>query len=366
MLKKMMSIVAVAGLVLALAGSARAGILLYEPFNYTTGTASGSGVLLAGQNGGTGFAAASSWSTFNTGTANSVTVYQEGNLSGVNIGTGAANAFDGTVANLATSGGYFGSIGLGGTANTTDHIEVWRALDASVTATFVDGATTWFSFVSTRAYHANARSTSFAIGAGELTEDRGNNAAGEAIGAGGGNKNQSGVGSNTVAVFPEYWDQTLDSPGETGGSFGVRTSAGDGSVSVLTADSMYWERFLPDGVTYGAPNVVVGKIEWHDGTTPDVISAVRFTQTDTLTEAAFDAAILAQPQLSSANWSTAQPVLDQSQFDTISLGGGRFFADELRIATTFDEVVAIPEPATMSLLVLGGLGLVARRKRKRS
>lgn len=315
--------------------SAHATLLVYEPFDYTTGTASGSGVRLAGQSGGTGFASGSSWSTFNTGTANSVTVYKEGNLSGVNTSTGAANVFDGTVDNLTTSGGYFGSVGLGGTANTTDHIEVWRALDPAVTATFVEGATTWFSFVSTRAFNANATSARFAIGAAELKEDRGHLANGEAIGVGG------GLQSNTLKVFPQFWDDT-----ETVGTYnnhnvaGVQVGTGASTTnSIAAADCFGWQGTLPDGTTYAAPNIIVGKIEWHDGS-PDVISIVRFLQTDTLSEANFNTAIAAQPNLCSANWLPArQPNLDQSQFDTVSIAGGRFFADEIRIATTFDEAV---------------------------
>jgi hypothetical protein len=38
--------------------------------------------------------------------------------------------------------------------------------------------------------------------------------------------------------------------------------------------------------------------------------------------------------------------------------------DELRIGTTWSDLTAVPEPASMSLLVLGGLALGARRRRR--
>ena len=73
---------------------------------------------------------------------------------------------------------------------------------------------------------------------------------------------------------------------------------------------------------------------------PDTISVVRFRETDTLTEVAFNAAITNQPNLCSTNWPIGnQPSLNQASFKYVSFAGGRYFADEIRIATTFKEVV---------------------------
>jgi hypothetical protein len=326
-------------------------------------------VLFDGQGGAEkGFEAESNWSTITTGSFGppnpSATVYQEGTLSGVvrlnaDFG-GGGNAFDGTVDNLPTSGGYFGSATTpeGSDQNTTDHILAWRALDPTVTATFTDGSTTWFSYVSARAWGRNGRSPSFAIGAGRLTGDRGNVALGEAIGAGGANRNTSGVGTNTLGIFPQFFDRVLGSPGEEGGTFNIRHSAGDSSVAVPFADYRSWHA-LPtatnpaeENAHFAVPNIIVGKIIWREGDVPDEISVVRFLETDTLSEANFDAAIVDQPMLSSVNWlEERQPVLDQSKFDTVSFGGGRFFVDEVRIATTFSAVIGEGEGPPVRLAI---------------
>ena len=352
-----------------LASRSTATLLVYEPFNYTTGTVSGSGVLLSGQSGGTGMTG--SWSTFNTGTANSVTVYQQGNLSNVNFNTGAANQFDGTVSNLVTSGGYFGSRGVGGTSSTTDHMQAWRGIDPSVTATFIDGSTTWFSFVSARAFNLNASGTRFAIGAAELKEDRGHLANGQAIGVGG------ALQSNLNLIHAQVWD---DYDNTTTGVYNIinvtgqqiATSSG-GTTTIPATDRFYWEIGSTSGTSTvtansAIPNIVIGKIVWSDSS-PDVISFAEFHESDgPLTEAAFNSI-----DISSAGWSQ-QVNLNQSAFDTISFAGARYFADELRIATTFNEVIgleaeveAVPEPSTLVLSGLGILGIsyVALRKKFR-
>ncbi len=195
---------------------AQADLLVHEPFAYASGTASGptlNGFQLHGQNGGTGMTGA--WSTFSTSTS-PITVYSQGSQSGVNLDNSGPVLlnYDGTVANLPTSGGYFG---MGG-SNTTDHMLVWRTLDPSVTATFVEGATTWFSFVSVRGYVANPAGMKLALGKGPLKEDRGQLSTGEAIGGG------SGLGSsvrNAYKVYPQFWDSATGSP-DPGGDSRVR------------------------------------------------------------------------------------------------------------------------------------------------
>ena len=350
--------------VLMLAGSsAHAALLVYEPFDYAP---TGTPVPLSGQGATNTFGMTGTWSvTFSNGTA-PVTVYKQGNLSGVNLSTsatpsGAPNNFVGTVANLPTSGGYIGPVSSasGGTSVTTDHIEVARPLDPSVTATFTSGSTTWFSWVSARAFDLNATSPRFAIGAGSLLEDRGHLAAGQAIGVGG------GLQTNALKIFPQVWNN--DPSGTFGGNAGtfnnynvagIQIGTGAGNTnSISTADSFTWAQD-PSLNRQPAPNVIIGKIVWSDSG-PDVISVARFLQTDVLTEAAFNSVAL-----SSGTWTT-QLNLDQSTFDTISLGGGRYFADELRIGTTFnsaigvaDEVEAVPEPGTLVLAVCGMVGLL--------
>ena len=70
------------------------------------------------------------------------------------------------------------------------------------------------------------------------------------------------------------------------------------------------------------------------------MSLARFLEGDVISEAAFDAMILGAPNLTTANWAAEnKPNLDQSEFDTITFAGIKYFIDEIRIATSFDEVI---------------------------
>src|SRR4051794_6357452 len=81
------------------ASTAQGALLLYEPFNYTTGTLapSGTGRVLNGQ-AATGLGLTGSWSTTNNnGAGFPVTVYPYGTLSGVKLNDGSNNLFNDVV-----------------------------------------------------------------------------------------------------------------------------------------------------------------------------------------------------------------------------------------------------------------------------
>ena len=358
--------------------SAQATLLVYEGFDTatTTGVAAGptsNGFRLQGKAGGMGFVTGSTWNAY-VNSSNPITVYAQGATPGTSFsntpGALPLLTYNGTCANLPTSGGYFGPNGT----NTSDHMIISRPLHPGVTATFKDGTTTWFSFVYVHSGNRNPAGAKLAIGKGPLLEDRGSSSTGEAIGGGG------GLGSserNARKIYPQFWDGAPLTPGSiSGGSNydvqGVVTGAA-GSVHYLTApyyeqgQSLQENGFNGDQTmlhdpTNGVPHIIVGKIEWQPNGTPDVISVVQFLSNDsTLTEAAFDARIVAQPLLSSANWPATitsypgpitatvyKPDLDQSLFDTVSIAGGKIFGDEIRIGTTFMDVVGQPFNLTIA------------------
>ena len=359
--------------------SAQATLLVYEGFDTatTTGIASGlNGFRLQGKTGGMGFATGSSWNAFENGSGRYITVYAQGAAPGTNFITTPSNialTYNGTCANLPTSGGYFGPNGT----NTSDHMIISRPLHPGVTATFKDGTTTWFSFVYVRSGNPNAAGAKIAIGKGPLLEDRGSSSTGEAIGGGGGLGNSE---RNGRKIYPQFWDGAPLTPGSiSGGSNydvqGVVTGA-SGAVHYLTApyydqgqalqaNGFNGDQTMLQDLNNGVPHIIVGKIEWNPNGTPDVISVVQFLSNDcTLTEAAFDARIAAQPLLSSANWPATitsypgsgspftatvyKPDLDQSLFDTVSIAGGKIFGDEVRIGTTFMDVVGQPFNLTIA------------------
>lgn len=362
---------------------AQATLLVYENFGYNTGTASGTGgVKFDGQGATNTTGMTGTWAVINSGTANSTTVYQQGSLSGVNLSSATlgANNYTGTVvapSNFVTSGGYMGPVSSasGVYTVTTDNMTATRALAKSVTDTFQDGTTTWFSYVSARAFDKTTSAPKFAIGAASLdgsTGFRGFTALGEAIGAGGGVGGKTAGTQNNNRLYPQFWSyEASTSTYSDHDATGIVTSnkSNSGGPTYVT-DSFAWASYptssptpLP-GEAQPIANICIGKIEWHDGA-PDVISFASFVPTDgALTEVLFDG-----KAFSSSGWAI-QPNLDQSQFDTISFTGARYFMDEIRLATTFTEVIggtlsAVPEPTqSLGLMGLLGLGALLRNRRK--
>jgi hypothetical protein len=194
---------------------------------------------------------------------------------------------------------------------------------ASVTTTSVladnnlldDGATLWFSvmFMKTANGGANEKS-GFALGNAALNPAfNGLNMAGQGVGFAsmGGSSVNAGVWNNGNV--------------STGGGLGI---------------------------TLGTASLVVGKIEWGVGAGVEKITIYTPSLTD-----------LATP---GTGVSKTIAGFDQSTLNIISLGhrnsNGDQVYDEIRFAATYDEVIGIPEPATLVLIGAGGLMMLRRRK----
>ena len=382
-------------LTLALAGTAQASLLVYEGFNYTPGLA------LSGLSGGTGFDGASSWATLNSG-AGTVSIKPDGILSGVVMSGTTINPYLNTYQYLADSGNYVGpSDGVANGSTAPDHMSMRRTLNSSVTATFTPGSRTYFSFTSARAFNANARAPSISIGAGYVTTasgDRGDTMAagpnglggialgGITAGAGAAAGNYPGATLNGVAAnigmagmyLPQSYDTSgVRTRGSAVGGGAISSTAGTGPQ---LGDHAYWMQggggassLLYGYSSVNTPvsgygdnaskiNIIAGEIEWGAGAGgTDLLSYYVFHDNDPLTEAAFDAG--------KATWDTLTVSVDRANWNQIGIAGGRYFADEVRIATTFDEalgVTPVPEPAALSLLALGGAALLMLRRRNKA
>jgi len=289
-------------------GSAQGALLLYEPFDYAPGSAldgltdaaSASDVGLTGPWASAGHHTVEVDAADHGGTA--------GGWQGIPAGT------------MPNVGGFACGEDVNGNKG-------FRSIAAAVTATFVDGTITWMSFVAANTANPNHHKPNIAIGQGELLDDRAQKANGQAIG--GGPRYNDGNGDARAA----YWaDETVPPDG-------VFEEHRGGSQS-------------PD---FPNQHLQVYKLEW--GANSDTVTVANFSLADAaawadVTEANFDAIGVSI---------TSATNLDQLTFDTVSFHGTRTHVDEIRIATTFGDVV--PEPATMGLLAIGGLALI-RRKRK--
>lgn len=340
----------VTSLAISLATAARvdAELLVYEPFAYPKGPLNGQGGALG---------TSGTWATTEAGFAQGWWVYPEGETSGTITSTNLPNVFDGTVANLPTKGGFTGTAGPvergqePGTRANGNNIDGAIALAPGVTASFQSGTTTWFSYVGGHADNLNQGAPQFMLASDPTTAgSRGLSLrnAGNGIGASGGPPR-----FNLNEVYPQYFSGGVkhQSPGGyLDGTFGGHNGIVTGFCATNTCNgslvevgqprqySMGWQ--VSNARGFGAPNIVIGKIEWDaDEDGEDVISVVRFLETDEITEAAFDAQIAAMPMLSSRNWTDNKPDLDQSEFTLINLSSLKFFIDEIRIGTTFESLV---------------------------
>jgi len=181
--------------------------------------------------------------------------------------------------------------------------------------------------------------------------------------AAGNNGYWSGGGLN-AGISPTVTPGTSDGLGTPSGS-GFALYDYTGSVS--TVNNPLGLRAEPIGNNQALVNITVGEIAWGAGAgNSDRVSFYVFHDKDPLSLAAYEAGKM--------TWDTGTDTSSRrSEFNYISMGGGRYFADEIRVGTTFESVVAaeappagVPEPSTYALGLIGlaGLGLFAWRRRR--
>jgi hypothetical protein len=288
------------------AASARASLLFYEGFDYAAGSdLQGLGTPLGGSG------------TWVDTSSHTMTVRANGTSVSQNWqGIPGSSTFTHT-------GGYL-------EGDRVDNNEGYIALAPSVTAQFTDGSVIWMSYIAAATtvtgQNDNHHKPNVAIGQGALLDDRAEKADGQAVGA--------GAASNTESLSATYWDD-----------------------QTVPADGAYEEHRSTNTLSRIRPEqLVIAKFVF--GATSDTVLMAGFALDpyDSPTEADFDAAAVS---ITSAN------NLDQATFDTLSFHGSRSNFDEIRLATTYDEVlsaVEVPEPASL-LTGLVGLTLLAGRRR---
>ena len=304
----------VSGLIL---NTAQGALLFYEGFNYTDGAVMNNANQIGGWQANNDRDDNAPWSntgdpmrihdgvgeTWNgvfTSGAGGLTVAQTGNFAGAN-----PEVFD-SVTNASQG--------------ASDHLFAHKTLSATVTTTFADGTSTWFSFLG---YRSNGtRQPIVSIGASPLTGDRSRTSAAGTVGQ------NIGMGG----IF-------------NAGTAGARTWAGGANYVTGTSLGNFTEALF------------MARIDWAATGTNDTITVVAFADGTDITEALFNSA---------ATKSVLTADFDQSTFDTLSIGNQHFYVDEIRIATTFADAVTgttvVPEP---SAALLGGLGFLCLLRRRR-
>lgn len=154
-------------------------------------------------------------------------------------------------------------------------------------------------------------------------------------------------------------NHTLSSAG-----YGVGIMVGEGGANSVeaafynnaTSATRIESAFSPNGDNENITFLLAAKINWKPDGTPDEIYVFNITdltaapdELDAIASNTFDMPLVGQQSLSLLN-------IGETQIDAF---------DEIRVGTSFADVVAtnlVPEPTSMALLGLGGL-LVARRRR---
>jgi autotransporter-associated beta strand protein len=308
----------------------QASLLVYEPFEFEPGQC------LDGLGGGEhAIGMVGTWTAMGSGTIYPGTNAFQVIAPGTAYGDGPF--WKGYVTSVPQKGNYAGSPAKHNAAeNGNDPNQMWasRELDPSVTAKFAPGSTTWMSYIQAHNFAANNNyiGCEFVIGAGVF------------IGTGDAS-DPAGSKVNEVYGGPAVGFGLTAIPG-----WGAAPKAlVAGMFDENTSDLYYLNQKCRAGAegegiripatTNGPPIICIAKIEWGDTWTPTTVSITVFTNGAVLTEEAFNnggsVGIL----------HSATGFVDPTRFKYISLGGGRYNVDELRIGTTFEDVIGIEQAA---------------------
>jgi len=274
-----------------------AGEVAYEPFDYTPVQ-----VNIQGQDGGFGFDGP--W----------VSTISHGRIYWM-VEPGLEFTDDSSSA-LPVAGSALSRFGSAGRA------QAYRLLsEESLSFLTGDGAVTWFSALLRSP--SGHRYACFLFGTDGFTTD----------------------GSPVLAAPGDGFGFTLATTGLGSGDGTINALAFDGSTSPTVAAGTFTQT-IQAGATHHDTSLVVGKINWKPGGTPDELYL--FNVTD----------LSAEPEEANAMASITNLDLDQSAFDTMAVWDtNSAIFDEIRFGTTFEAVVGrgdAPEPPR------GGTVLVVR------
>lgn len=289
-------------LVLNLATSTRAGLLAYEPFDYTAGSA------LTGQTGGFGFSDA--WST--------------------SAGTAIIQAPGMNYPGLPTLGGTLYIEGTAG-ASPNGSVAIFRTL-ASPRGD--DGTTTWISFLHIR---TGQKSGTFGPDGGPSYLRPVNFSLFNSTLASGQERLAIGEGTrNTGATLPDTDVWGLVERG------GVNNPLTSWTTAPLDVESWAVVR-----IDHGADNLDTAWLWVNPGTDsePSIATAMA---TMTGIDLAFN---------------RIRPFAGNPTTQSENIGA-QGLMDEIRIGTTWADMLLVPEPSSLSLLAVGGLALLLRRRTK--
>lgn len=333
-MRKSARIVPLALLLSGMVSSTPATLLVYEPFQYPASQNLTNGIMsLSGQSGG-----ADAVGMVGTWTANgNGTVSGNYNPVGTNgVAVIAANSVPGPIwkgncTSVPQKGNYAGSpaaVGFAGlNGNNPDHMWASRPLAPNIVTNFTLGATNWMCCVQVQNFtnNYNYGSMTFCLGQGVQN--------GASVGSG------DPSGGRGQAVYG-------------GPAIGIGTAFPSGAVpKYLIAGA--WDTMASDGMTYVEQNylsstgilvvtplkfppvwICIAKIVWGDVSNPTTVTFAAFPDGTALSEATFD-------QFTSTNLQQVTTYVDPTTFTNISLGGARWECDELRIGTTFNDIIGL-------------------------